>query len=63
MRTLTPAPFREQIALMMERLGHTIITDPTMIGQPQMLKCFQVGVFFAVYRKILVFSLSEEALR
>jgi hypothetical protein len=28
LRSLTPAPFREQIALMMERLGHTIITDP-----------------------------------
>ncbi len=45
MRTPTPAPFREQIALMMKRLGHTIITDPTMIsicGQPQMLKCSQV---------------------
>jgi len=39
---ITPtAPFREQIALMMERLGHTIITDPTMIsncGPAQMLK-------------------------
>jgi hypothetical protein len=29
LRSLTPAPFREQIALMMERLGHTIITEPS----------------------------------
>jgi hypothetical protein len=28
-RSLTPGPLREQIALMMERLGHTIVTDPT----------------------------------
>jgi hypothetical protein len=28
LRSLTPPPFRAQIALMMERLGHTIVTDP-----------------------------------
>jgi hypothetical protein len=29
LRVLTLARFRDEIALMMERLGHTIITDPT----------------------------------
>jgi hypothetical protein len=29
LRSMTPAAFRSEIALMLERLGHTIITDPT----------------------------------
>ena len=29
LRSLTPGPFREQIALMVERLGHTVHNNPT----------------------------------
>jgi hypothetical protein len=29
LRSLTPGPFREQIALMVERLGHTVQNNPT----------------------------------
>jgi hypothetical protein len=28
LRSMTPAAFRNEIALMLERLGHTLITDP-----------------------------------
>jgi Restriction endonuclease len=34
LRALTPAPFRVQIAMMMERLGHSIVTDP---GAPDLV--------------------------
>ena len=29
LRSLTPSPYREQIALMVERLGHTVHNNPT----------------------------------
>jgi hypothetical protein len=34
LRSLTPAPFRFEIALMVERLGHTVVTEP---GAPNLV--------------------------